>query len=85
MLGAGPVHGLKSTDLLDNLNANVVGPHNMFKAFSPMVIASKSEKRSISVTSSLLGSLGTLPQWGPFVTKTFGGESIPVSSYAVSK
>lgn len=85
MLGYGPVQELKSDDFLENMNANVVGPHNMFKAFAPLVIASKSDRRSISVTSSLLGSIGTLPQWGQFVKEAFGAEGIPVSSYAVSK
>ena len=85
MLGFGPIHKVTSADLLENMNANVVGPHNIFKAFAPMVVASKSEKRSIAVTSSLLGSLGALSQWGPSTKKPYGFDDIPVACYAVSK
>lgn len=85
MLGFGPIFEVKSEDLLENMNGNVIGPHNIFKAFTPLVLESKSASRSISVTSSLLGSLGALPQWGPPTKKPFGFETIPVACYAVSK
>jgi NAD(P)-dependent dehydrogenase (short-subunit alcohol dehydrogenase family) len=85
MLGFGPIFDVKSSDLLENLNANTVGPHNIFKAFAPLVIASKSEKRLIATTSSVLGSIGALPYWGPSTKAPYGFEHIPTACYSVSK
>lgn len=85
MLGFGPIDNVSSSDLLDNMNANVVGPHNIFKAFVPSVLKSKASKRTIAVTSSMLGSIGALPHWGPPTKKPYGFESTPVACYAISK
>lgn len=52
LLGAGRIEDLKSSDLLENLKTNVVGPHNVTKAFAPFVLASKAEGRILSYMSS---------------------------------
>lgn len=52
LLGAGRIEDLKSSDLLENLKTNVVGPHNVTKAFAPFVLASKAESRILSYMSS---------------------------------
>lgn len=85
MLGVGPISSLTASDLLDNLNANVVGPHNIFKAFSPIVAASRAAKKTIAVTSSRLSSLGDMCNWGPMTKDPYGLDHIPLSCYAISK
>lgn len=85
MLGIGPISDLASSVLLDNLNANLVGPHNIFRAFSPMVISSKASKKTIAVTSSRLSSLGDMSQWGPMTKDPYGLDHIALSCYAISK
>lgn len=85
MLGFGPIHQVTSADLLENINGNVVGPHNVLKAFAPLVLASKAPKRTIAITSSMLGSIGALPLWGPSTKAPYGFDTIPVACYAVSK
>jgi len=84
-LGSGPINGVDSSVLLENMNANVVGPHNIFKAFAPMVVASKASKRAIAVTSSLLGSIGAMPQYAPVTKSAFGLDVLPIGCYGVSK
>mgnify|MGYP001571531977 CR=1 FL=1 len=61
LLGQGKIEDLQAASLLENLNANVVGPHNVTKAFSPFLIASKAEKRTLAYISSIGGSV-TLAQ-----------------------
>jgi len=84
MLGVGPIFDLQAADLLENLNGNIVGPHNVLKYFSPLVLASKSKKRYIAVTSSLTGSISTLPVWGGY-SKQMGFEHISIAGYAATK
>ena len=85
MLGSGPIYSVSSEDLLENMRGNVVGPHNIFKAFSPLVVASKSEKRTISVTSSLLGSIGAMPMVGGQLKQSLGMDDMPTACYGTSK
>lgn len=85
VVGSGQISGLSPEDLTENFTTNVVGPHNVMKAFSPLVVASKASKRVIAVTSSLVGSTGAMPQWGPFIKDALGVEHISMSGYSVSK
>lgn len=84
-LGQGRLTDLSSKDLLDNLDANVVGPHNLFKAFAPFVEASQSESKIIAVVTSLAGSIGKLPELFPFVKKAMNLDYLPVGGYCVTK
>lgn len=84
-LGVGKIEDLQSKDFLENLNANVVGPHNLFKAFSPFLLASKSEKRTIAVTSSIGGSITAAHAVGEALKGMFGTDFIALSGYAVTK
>lgn len=85
MLGYGPIHDVTASDLLENVNSNVVGPHNIFKAFSPLILESKASHRTIAVTSSLLSSIAAMSKWGPLTKEITHTETIPVACYAVSK
>lgn len=60
-LGGGALVNLKSSDFLQNLNANVVGPHNILKAFYSFLIESKAEKKTVVLMSSIAGSIAALP------------------------
>lgn len=57
LLGQGRIEDLKASDFLDNLNANVVGPHIITKAFSPFLVASKEENKILAYISSVAGSI----------------------------
>ena len=61
LLGQGRIEDLAGSDLLENLNGNIVGPHNITKAFSPFLLASMAEKKQLVYISSLVGSFGALP------------------------
>lgn len=84
-LGAASLAELTSKDLLDNLHANVVGPHNLFKAFAPFVEASKCERKTIGIITSLLGSITALPEMVPYIKKMFSLDHSPVGGYSVTK
>jgi len=85
VVGGGPVSELSAADLTENFTTNVVGPHNVMKAFSPLVVASKASKRVIAVTSSLVGSITALPNWAAFIRDAYSVDHIPMTGYAVSK
>lgn len=84
-LGFGPITSISSTDLLNNLNVNIVGPHNLLKAFSPFLIASKEEKKTIVLISSLGGSITGLPSLGVRYLNMYGIDYNPMASYSTSK
>lgn len=85
LVGMGHLTDLSPSDLSANLTTNVVGPHNILRAFSPLIVASKSTKRVISITSSLVGSVTALPHWSQFVKGALDIDYLPMSGYAVSK
>lgn len=60
-LGGGALINLKSDEFLQNLNANVVGPHNILKAFYSFLTESKAEKKTVVFMSSIAGSIAALP------------------------
>lgn len=83
--GANPITEVQPADLVKNFEINVVGPHNVLKAVVPLVLASKSATRTISVTSSLAGSVAALPEWIPSIKKVAGWDENQNGAYAVSK
>lgn len=84
-LGMGSLPDLTSRDLLNNFKTNVVGPHNLFKVFSPLVDGSQSDRKSIAVISSIAGSIGTLPELVPAVKQMFKLDYSPIGGYSVTK
>ncbi|KAK4697251.1 methyltransferase, partial [Phenoliferia sp. Uapishka_3] len=62
LLGEGKIQDLSAKDLLENLNGNIVGPHNITKAFSPLLIKNQAEKKTLVYISSFVGSIAALPQ-----------------------
>ncbi|KAK4700082.1 hypothetical protein P7C70_g6172, partial [Phenoliferia sp. Uapishka_3] len=85
LLGEGRVQDLAAKDLLDNLNGNIVGPHNITKAFSPLLVANKAEKKTLIYISSLVGSLAALPQVIPFMKNMYKTDYLPVAAYSATK
>lgn len=82
--GGGPITGVTAQQLRDNFEGNVVGPHNILLEFSPFVLASKAEKRSIVITSSVLGSINSIP----FIKEWAKGAGLPglvTGAYGTSK
>ncbi|KAL8292015.1 hypothetical protein RQP46_001481 [Phenoliferia psychrophenolica] len=85
VLGGGHVKDLSAKDFLENLNVNVVGPHNVTKVFSPFLLESKAAKRTLAYISSAVGSLTALPDVAEFAKKGNGVDFIPFTGYAVTK
>ncbi|KAK4699898.1 hypothetical protein P7C70_g6356, partial [Phenoliferia sp. Uapishka_3] len=85
LLGGGRVQDLSAKDLLDNLNGNIVGPHNITKAFSPLLIANKSDKKTLVYISSMVGSLTALPQVTKFLYNMNKVDYLSGSGYATTK
>jgi NAD(P)-dependent dehydrogenase (short-subunit alcohol dehydrogenase family) len=82
--GGGLITGVTAQQLRDNFEGNVVGPHNVLLEFSPFVLASKAERRSILITSSLLGSVDSMA----FIKEWSKGAGLPglvTGAYATSK
>jgi NAD(P)-dependent dehydrogenase (short-subunit alcohol dehydrogenase family) len=85
LVGLGPVANFGTADLTENFTVNVVGPHNIFKAFAPFVVKSKSDKRAVAVVSSAVGSIAAVPIWAPMVKDSLSLDHIPLAGYSVSK
>ncbi|KAL8290359.1 hypothetical protein RQP46_002617 [Phenoliferia psychrophenolica] len=85
LLGEGKIQDLAANDLLQNLNANVVGPHNLTKAFSPFLLTSKAEKKTLTYISSGVGSVAAEPMVTAMVKNMYKTDYIPNSGYAVTK
>ncbi|KAL8278940.1 hypothetical protein RQP46_008609 [Phenoliferia psychrophenolica] len=85
LLGYGNIEDLSASDLLSNVNTNVVGPHNILRAFSPFLLASSDAKRSVAIISSIVGSFGSLEGLTKMVKDMFKISHAPLGSYSVSK
>lgn len=86
LLGQGRIEDLKASDFLDNLNANVVGPHIITKAFSPFLVASKEENKILAYISSVAGSITLAsPVGGAALKDMFKADYVPLSGYGTTK
>lgn len=71
--------------MLENLKTNVVGPHNVTKAFAPFVLASKAESRILSYMSSGGASISEVQKISTMLKKAFEIDFIPSSGYLTTK
>ncbi|KAL8277265.1 hypothetical protein RQP46_010334 [Phenoliferia psychrophenolica] len=85
LYGQGHIEDLTAADLLQNLNGNIVGPHNITKAFSPFLLDSKADKKQLVYISSVGGSLGALPMAIPYLKSSFKVDYLPLSGYCATK
>ena len=84
-LGVGGIEDLKSSDLLKSLDTNVVGPHNVIRAFNPFLLASKDTKRTLAVVSSVLGSITNAPAISTMSKDLLKLDHLVMGAYSVSK
>lgn len=84
-VGHTSLYNLSSTDLLDNLSVNIVGNHNLFKAFTPFFLQSGVEKKVIGVISSIGSSIKLAPMTIPFLKGAYELDYSCIAGYCVSK
>jgi NAD(P)-dependent dehydrogenase (short-subunit alcohol dehydrogenase family) len=85
LLGFGKIEDLTSDVLLAHLEANVIGPHNILRAFSPFLTASGGNNRSIVLINSRAGSVSSQLTEIPLCKTIFGMDFFPLGSYSISK
>ncbi|KAK4687486.1 hypothetical protein P7C73_g2623, partial [Tremellales sp. Uapishka_1] len=83
--GAGRLEDLSAADLATNLSTNLVGSHNVSRAFSPFLLASHHPHRVLGYVSSIAGSISNLPGTMQVFRDKVGVDYFVSSGYAISK
>ena len=68
-----------------HLSTNVVGPHNVIRAFSPLLLASTDQQRTLAIVSSVGGSIQLLPMVAGFMKTAFKVDHLISTAYQTSK
>ncbi|KAL8292614.1 hypothetical protein RQP46_001226 [Phenoliferia psychrophenolica] len=83
--GSESIQDMDPSTLRESLETNVIGPHNVIRAFSPYLLASTAERRTLAIISSLGGSITKLTEVSGWIKNQFGVDFLPASSYSISK
>lgn len=67
------------------LETNIVGPHNVIRAFAPFLLESPAAKRTLAIVSSVGGSITHLPLLTADIKKRFEIDYLLATAYSVSK